>query len=218
MFPPSLDEYKKSFEHAKDNILAGNSYLTYLTCQANVEYNLSLRDIFLQANHRRKNAVLGKSSCPKDDMTFYKARVVYGTQGVESIGYAPYTMREIRSLQVVACDDIDYTYKSCVRTALNHLVARKGNSDEIIIVKNGLIADTSFTNIAIFDGKNWLTPKHPLLKGTKRAALLEQGMLQDGDITTADLKAAKKVCLFNAMIEFGERVVSTNDVHEPNLR
>ena len=151
---------------------------------------------------------------PKDDMAFYKARVVYGAKGVESIEYAPYSMREIRSLQVVACDDIDYTYKSCDRTALNNLVARKGNYDEIIIVKNGLVTDTSFTNIAIFDGKSWLTPKHPLLKGTKRAALLEQGMIQEADITMADLKAAEKVCLFNAMIEFGERVLNASDIHE----
>ena len=151
---------------------------------------------------------------PKNDMDFYKARVVYGVQGVEAIEYAPYSMREIHSLQVVVCDDIDYTYKSCDRSALNNLVARKGNSDEIFIVKNGLVTDTSFTNIAIFDGKNWLTPKHPLLKGTKRAALLEQGLLQEADITVADLKAAKKVCLFNAMIEFGERVISASDIHE----
>jgi len=150
----------------------------------------------------------------KDDMAFYKARVVYGERGVEAIEYAPYSMRAIRSLQVVKCDDIDYTYKSCDRTALNNLVAQKGNFDEIIIVKNGLVTDTSFTNIAIFDGTNWLTPKHPLLKGTKRAALLEQGMLQEADITVADLKAAKKVCLFNAMIEFGERVISASDIHE----
>lgn len=152
---------------------------------------------------------------PKDGMTFYKARVVYGVQGVESIEYAPYSMREIHSLQVVVCDDIDYTYKSCNRTALEHLVAQKGNADEIIIVKNGLVTDTSFTNIAIFNGKNWLTPKHPLLKGTKRAALLEQERLQEADITLADLKAAKKVCLFNAMIEFGERVVSASDIYDP---
>lgn len=152
---------------------------------------------------------------PKDDMAFYKARVVYGAQGVETIEYAPYSMREIHSLQMVECDDIDYTYKSCDRTALNNLVARKGNSDEIIIVKKGLVTDTSFTNIAIFDGKNWLTPKNPLLKGTKRTALLEQGMLQEADITVADLKAVKKVCLLNAMIDFGECVVSTSDIHEP---
>ena len=54
VFPPSFDEYKKSFEHVKDNILAGNSYLTNLTCQAKVECNLSLKDIFLQAKGKYK--------------------------------------------------------------------------------------------------------------------------------------------------------------------
>jgi len=52
--PPSFDEYKKSFEHVKDNILAGNSYLTNLTCQAEVKCNLSLRDIFFQAKGKYK--------------------------------------------------------------------------------------------------------------------------------------------------------------------
>lgn len=54
VFPPLFDEYKKSFEHVKDNILAGNSYLTNLTCQAKVECNLSLRDIFMQAKGKYK--------------------------------------------------------------------------------------------------------------------------------------------------------------------
>ena len=58
VFPPSFDEYKKSFEHVKNNILAGNSYLTNLTCQAKVECNLSLRDIFLQAKGKYKLLLL----------------------------------------------------------------------------------------------------------------------------------------------------------------
>lgn len=96
---------------------------------------------------------------PKEEMNFYKARVVYGAQGVEAIEYAPYKMKEIHSLKVVEDDSIDYTYKSTDRSALNALVAQKGDCDEIIIVKNGLITDTSFTNLALFDGKKWLTPK-----------------------------------------------------------
>lgn len=68
-------------------------------------------------------------------MNFYKARVVYGAQGVEAIEYAPYKMKEIHSLKVVEDDSIDYTYKSTDRSALNALVAQKGDCDEIIIVK-----------------------------------------------------------------------------------
>lgn len=145
---------------------------------------------------------------PKEEMDLYKVRVVYGTQGVEAIEYAPYKMKEIHSLKVVEDDNIDYTYKSTDRSALNALAAQKGDCDEIIIVKNGLITDTSFTNLALFDGTKWLTPKHPLLLGTKRAQLLEAGIIEEADLTLEDLRKAKKVSLFNAMIDFGEREVT----------
>lgn len=70
------------------------------------------------------------------------------------------------------------------------LAAQKGDCDEIIIIKNGLVTDTSFTNIAIYKHGMWLTPKHPLLLGTKRAALLEKGIIQEADITVDDLMKA----------------------------
>lgn len=145
---------------------------------------------------------------PKEEMDFYKARVVYGAQGVEAIEYAPYKMKEIHSLKVVEDDSIDYTYKSTDRSALNALAAQKGDCDEIIIIKNGLITDTSFTNLALFDGNRWLTPKHPLLLGTKRAQLLEAGIIKEAELTLEDLRKAEKVSLFNAMIDFGEREVT----------
>ena len=87
-------------------------------------------------------------------MDFYKARVVYGEQGVETAEYAPYSMRNINSLQVVEDNTITYDYKSTDRSRLNALVEKKGSSDDIIIVKHGLLTDTSFTNLAIFDGKH----------------------------------------------------------------
>lgn len=149
---------------------------------------------------------------PNEEMHLYKARVVYGAQGVEAIEYAPYKMKEIHSLKVVEDNNIDYTYKSTDRSALNALVAQKGDCDEIIIVKNGLITDTSFTNLALFDGNNWLTPKHPLLHGTKRAQLLEAGIIEEAELTLEDLRKAEKVSLFNAMIDFGELVIGIRRV------
>lgn len=104
-------------------------------------------------------------------------------------------------------------YKSTDRSRLNALVAQKGNCDDIIIVKHGLLTDTSFTNLAIFDGKHWVTPRHPLLPGTKRAALLDKGMIQKADITLEDLRNANKVSLFNAMIDFGEIEIAIENVH-----
>lgn len=51
---PSYETYQKSFDIVKRNILAGNSYLTNLTCQAPVSCNLSLQDIFWQAKGKYK--------------------------------------------------------------------------------------------------------------------------------------------------------------------
>lgn len=146
-------------------------------------------------------------------MDFYKARVVYGEQGVETVEYAPYFMRKINTLQAIEDNTISYDYKSTDRSHLNALVRQKGNCDEIIIVKHGLITDTSFTNLAIYDGKHWITPKHPLLPGTKRATLLDKGLIQEADITLENLYSAIKVSLFNAMIEFGEMEITTANVH-----
>lgn len=84
------------------------------------------------------------------------------------------------------------------------MVADKGACDEIIIVKNGYITDTSFTNLAIFDSGEWITPKRSLLYGTKRASLLDKRLIKEADITLDVLRRACKVRLFNAMIEFGE--------------
>lgn len=150
---------------------------------------------------------------PKEGMELYKARVVYGEHGVEAVEYAPYTMRKIASLQVVTDETIEYNFKSTDRSRLNALSAKKGDCDEIVIVKHGLVTDTSFTNLAIYDGSRWLTPKHPLLLGTKRACLLEHGIIQEADITLQDLKKAQSIRLFNAMIEFGEMEIPMQNLH-----
>ena len=52
--PPPFKTYRESFGIVRKNILAGNSYLTNLTCQAPVECNLSLKDIFLRAKGKYK--------------------------------------------------------------------------------------------------------------------------------------------------------------------
>lgn len=157
---------------------------------------------------------LGNLLEPREEMDFFKARVVYGAEGVEKVEYAPYSMREIRSLKIVTDDGIDYSYKSIDRTRLNELSAQRGSCDDIIIVKNGLVTDTSFTNLAILTADDrWLTPSHPLLAGTMRAYLLDEGIISEADITLNDLKNAQAVRLFNAMIDFGKREVNIKDIH-----
>ena len=133
-----------------------------------------------------------------------KARVVYGEKGIEDVSYSPYAVWHVHSLALIQADHIDYTYKSTGREPLNRLFALRGACDDILIVKQGLLTDTSIANIALSDGTHWYTPAHPLLKGTKRAALLEEGILQEKDIRPEDLPSFSTVRLFNAMIDWGE--------------
>lgn len=133
-----------------------------------------------------------------------KARVAYGATGIGPISYTPYTLRPVRSLALVADDNIDYTYKSADRRCLEQLFSQRGACDDILIVRQGLLTDTSIANIALTDGTRWYTPAHPLLPGTRRAALLAQGILHPRMLTPRDLSAFSAIRLFNALIGWGE--------------
>lgn len=132
-----------------------------------------------------------------------KCRVVYEQEIVE-VEYAPYAIRPVSSLHIVEDNTFCYQYKSTDRDALNRLFASHGVADDVLIVQDGLLADTSICNIALWNGERWLTPSCPLLQGTKRASLMDEGVLFPSEIKVDDLKLYSHIRLFNAMIEFGE--------------
>lgn len=141
-----------------------------------------------------------------------KLRVVYGETGIEFAECTPYVVRNIGSLKIVDGGDIDYSFKSTDRSQLNRLKALAEGCDEVVIIRGGLVTDTSFTNIAIFDGHSWLTPENPLLKGTRRASLLDRGLITEAAVTVDDLRSAQRIRLFNAMVEFGDIELSASSV------
>lgn len=141
-----------------------------------------------------------------------KVRVVYDKDGVKDVSFAEYHPLNIHSLRLVACDDIDYSYKSADRSQLQKLKEQRGDCDEIIIVKDGLLTDTSYSNIALFDGEHWYTPKHPLLKGTMRQSLMDQGLLVEKDVRANDIQNFQKVSLLNAMMPLGFLEVNTEKI------
>lgn len=59
---PRYDDYSRSLNIVKSNILAGNSYLANLTCKVPVRCNLSLHDIFLRAKGKYKLLLIGEKS------------------------------------------------------------------------------------------------------------------------------------------------------------
>ena len=142
---------------------------------------------------------------PKEGL--YRCRIVYGEE-LNSIEYIPYTPKEINSLKIVS-SDIKYALKYANREALNALIIAHPNVDEVIIEQEGYLTDTTIANIAFYDGKQWLTPKKPLLQGTMRAKLIDEGLLQTADISKEDLHHYTHVALMNAMIGFKVLNIST---------
>ena len=106
----------------------------------------------------------------------YKCRVTYDNNG-HQIEFVKYEFPQINSLKLVVDDDIEYNIKYSNRTALENLFNRRGNADDIIIVKDGLITDSSYANLLFYNGKTWVTPAKPLLAGTQREYLLHKGII-----------------------------------------
>jgi len=140
----------------------------------------------------------------------YKIRVVYRSE-IENIEIEPYRFRTIQSLKVVHHESIDYHLKYTDRQILQELFAQRGNCDDIIIAKGGLVSDSFAVNLLFFDGAKWFTPSTPLLKGTKRQFLLDEGIISEREIREEDIRNFQKVGLVNAMIDFEEMpVVAVN--------
>jgi len=131
-----------------------------------------------------------------------KCKVIYNDDEILDVSYTEYKKKEIKSLKIIYDDKIEYSKKYLNREELDRLYEKKQKADEIIIIKNGLVSDTSIANIAIYDGTNWYTPKKPLLNGTSRQRHLKLQNIIEKDLSVADLKSAKKIALMNAMIDF----------------
>ena len=64
--PPLYEDYERSFNIVKSNIMAGNSYLTNLTCRVPVSCNLSLEKIFHRAKGKYKLLLRRKRTQAED--------------------------------------------------------------------------------------------------------------------------------------------------------
>ncbi|WP_320035101.1 aminotransferase class IV family protein [Halarcobacter sp.] len=131
-----------------------------------------------------------------------RCKLIYDESGVLSVEFFPYKKREIKTFKILHEDGISYSKKYLNRESLDKLFEKKEDADEIIIIKDNFVTDTSIANIAIFDGTNWLTSKKPLLLGTTRDRLIQEGLLIEKDIDINMLKNSKKIALMNAMIDF----------------
>mgnify|MGYP000872247077 CR=1 FL=1 len=95
----------------------------------------------------------------------YKVRVTYGLH-ITDIEIEPYARHQVKQVELVRADGLDYRYKYADRLALDALRRDVAPGVQPVIVQQGLITDAIYANVCVFDGAQWLTPARPLLEGT----------------------------------------------------
>ena len=170
--PLNIGLHNRRFNHARNELFGGEDFL-------------NLEKLIQCPEHLRNNIL--------------KCRVIY-TRKVEKITFELYNIRSINSLKLVIDNSIDYAYKYLDRSHLNLLREQLDGADDVLIVKNGFITDTSYANIVFRKKDRWITPSTPLLKGTRRENYLCSQKISEELITPQDLHKYSEARIINAMI------------------
>ena len=133
----------------------------------------------------------------------YKLRVLY-REGIQTVEWSPYQRRSIESLRALEAGPLAYAHKLADRSVLEACFAQREGCDDVILLNKGYLTDASYANIALFDGRCWWTPAHPLLRGVRRAQLIQAGRLRPAIIRLTDLGHFQAMRLINAMIDLDE--------------
>ncbi len=133
----------------------------------------------------------------------YRCRFFYDKSAYK-VDFLPLKTRSIGTLKTVFCDEIEYNFKSTDREELDRLYALRESADDVLIVKDGYVCDTTIANVAFLHKNEWLTPSTPLLEGTTRARLLDDNFIKEADICLKDVTRYSKIAVMNALVGFLE--------------
>jgi len=132
-----------------------------------------------------------------------KCRIIYSSK-IDSIEFLNYEIKKINKLKIIEDNNIEYDYKFLNRQRLDYLYNLRNDCDEIIISKNGLITDTSYSNIVLEKKGKYYTPNTPLLKGTKRDFYFKKKIIVPITISIDNLFEYENIRLINSMIDLEE--------------
>ena len=176
----------------------------------NQRFNRTRRLLFGSVEEIDLNKII---SIPDDiDKGLYKCRITYDEKEFGEAEFSPYKLKRISSLKIVHCEKIDYSFKYSDRSVINDLLSKKGNCDDILIIKNGFVTDTSICNIVFYDGTDWITSSTPLLKGTMRTKLMQGNKIIEKKIKEKDLKRYRSAALINAFRDLGNNQIPMQNI------
>lgn len=141
-----------------------------------------------------------------DENGLYKWRLTYSISGDYKSQVLPYAISEIENFKLMKSDDISYPFKSEDRQSLEKL-KKKSGAQEIIIVKNNDITDTSFSNLLFLKKKEWFTPNSYLLNGVQRQHLLATKRVKETFITLENVEEFSHFQIINAMNDFDDMFI-----------
>ncbi|KQR95126.1 aminodeoxychorismate lyase [Chryseobacterium sp. Leaf180] len=156
------------------------------------EGSIDLEKIFEELNHEEDG--------------LFKLKITYDLDKKIRTMMIPYAIPEIHSFQLTENNVYDYSFKFEDRRELEKM-KMKAKAEEIIIVKNNHITDTSFSNLLFKRGKEWFTPSTYLLNGVQRQFLLKKKKIKETEITLQNLKEFSHFQLINAMNDFDDMFV-----------
>ena len=182
----------------------------------NLDYHLeriqeSCLSLFGSKTHPIDFELLREKSLELSEDQLYKLKIIYDKDECD-YNFVPYYINNIQSLQIIEDPILNYEHKFENRKRLKNNFNCRNSADDIIITRHGALTDSYYCNIALGTRGDWHTPDQPLLKGTKRKYLLDQGIIKETEIYVEDIPEFELVCLFNAMIDFGEIVFSARQI------
>lgn len=141
-----------------------------------------------------------------DEDGLFKLRIAYDLDKRIRTQMIPYAIPEIQDFKLVENNSFDYSFKFEDRKELDKMKA-KAKAEEIIIVKNNHITDTSFSNLLFLKGKDWFTPSTYLLNGVQRQHLLKQKKIKETEITLQNIKQFTHFLIINALNDFDDMFI-----------
>ena len=141
-----------------------------------------------------------------DEDGLYKFRILYDLDNQFKTQVLPYAISEHDNFELAIDNEIDYRLKSADRIQFQKM-KENSDADEVIIVKDNQITDTSYSNLLFLKDKTWFTPKTYLLNGVMRQHLLASKKIKETEITLDNIKDFSHFQLINALNDFDEMFI-----------
>ncbi len=141
-----------------------------------------------------------------DEDGLYKWKITYDLDKNVRTQMIPYAIPQTDDFELVVNNEIEYSFKFEDRTAFEKMKA-KSRAEEIIIVQNDHITDTSFSNLLFLKNKEWFTPNTFLLNGVQRQHLLNNKLIKEAEITIHNIQEFSHFQIINALNDFDDMFI-----------